>query len=60
MRRRHAFLAQATQQLYRACKNCDKRTPHVCTTCGFCYSCHWRIEGTGLDQSRIVALATTA
>jgi ferredoxin len=64
-RKRHDFLVQATnsQQLYRVCKDCNKRTPHVCIKCGFCYSCHWKIEeeeeGTELNQSQLVVAATT-
>lgn len=59
MGRRHDFLAQTAQQLYRVCKNCDKRTPHVCIKCGFCYSCHWKIEGTELNQLQPLVAATT-
>ncbi|HEX9677702.1 MAG TPA: hypothetical protein VGA14_02950 [Nitrososphaera sp.] len=43
MRRGHSFLAQATSQ-YKECKDCNKRTPHVCIKCGLCYSCHWISE----------------
>jgi ferredoxin len=58
MRRRHYFLGEAAAYLYRACNDCNKRTPHVCTKCGLCYSCHWKIEITPLNQLRLVATTT--
>jgi len=60
MQRIHDFLAQATTNLYRACNDCNKRTPHICAKCGLCYSCHWKIERTSLYQLRLVATTTTA
>ena len=43
MYQRHEFLAQAAR-IYKACEDCNKRTPHVCIKCGYCYSCHPKIE----------------
>ena len=29
---------------YGECIDCDKRTPHICLKCNYCYSCHFKIE----------------
>ncbi len=66
MRRRgHYFLARAAAaaaQPYRVCNDCNKRTPHVCTKCGLCYSCHWKIERMQLinQQQQQLQLAVGA
>lgn len=41
----HEYLAVYTNnQSYGHCTDCSKRTPHVCTKCNYCYSCHPKIE----------------
>src|SRR5205809_395447 len=29
---------------YKECVDCNKRTPHICFRCNYCYSCHFKIE----------------
>ena len=31
---------------YKECIDCNKRTPHICFRCNYCYSCHFKIERT--------------
>ena len=29
---------------YGECIDCNKRTPHICLKCNYCYSCHFKVE----------------
>jgi len=29
---------------YGVCMECNKRTPHICLKCNYCYSCHPKME----------------
>jgi hypothetical protein len=29
---------------YKECVDCNKRTPHICFRCNYCYSSHFKIE----------------
>ena len=41
----HEFLAEYNNSgSYHECKACNKRTPHICLKCNYCYSCHPMIE----------------
>ena len=41
----HEYLADHHLSLpYRNCIECSRRSQHVCTTCSYCYSCHYKIE----------------
>lgn len=35
----HEFLSPLKQR-YGECRWCGKRSAHICTKCGYCYSCH--------------------
>jgi hypothetical protein len=39
----HEFLSPLKLK-YSHCRWCDKRSPHICFRCGFCYSCHPKME----------------
>ena len=38
------FTVYGNSQSYRQCLECNKRTPHICLKCNYCYSCHPKIE----------------
>jgi hypothetical protein len=41
----HEFLTENNNSSsYRECIACNKRTPHICLKCNYCYSCHPLIE----------------
>jgi hypothetical protein len=41
----HEFLAMYDNGgSYSECIECNKRTPHICLKCNYCYSCHPKIE----------------
>jgi len=43
----HEYLADyRLSPPYRGCIECNKRSQYVCTTCNYCYSCHYKIERT--------------
>lgn len=45
MLKMHEYLADhRLSSPYRNCIECSKRSQHVCTTCVYCYSCHYKIE----------------
>lgn len=39
----HEYLSYNNLAYY-DCIDCNKRTPHVCIRCHYCYSCHPKIE----------------
>ncbi|MFZ0514910.1 MAG: hypothetical protein WAM14_25130 [Candidatus Nitrosopolaris sp.] len=39
-------------QSYGQCIECNKRTPHICLKCNYCYSCHPKIESIEKDQAK--------
>jgi len=39
----HEFLSSLKPQ-YGHCRWCDKRPTHICFQCGYCYSCHQKVE----------------
>lgn len=55
---RHEYLRDPISWKYQNCKSCSLRTLFACITCGFCWSCHWKVEelakvGSGLLQSTL-------
>ncbi len=40
----HEYLRDTLDSKYRECKSCANRTEFTCTKCGFCWSCHWKME----------------
>jgi hypothetical protein len=40
----HEYLRDTLVYRYRECKSCANRTEFTCIRCGFCWSCHWKME----------------
>jgi hypothetical protein len=40
----HEYLRDTLVYRYRECKSCTNRTEFTCIKCGFCWSCHWKME----------------
>lgn len=38
---------------YKECKSCSNRTEFICIRCGFCWSCHWKVEQ--IDKNELLA-----
>jgi hypothetical protein len=47
----HEYVAPFTL-IYHECIDCKKRTPHICITCNYCYSCHPNIERIEKEQEK--------
>ncbi len=41
---RHEYLRDTLDSNYRECNSCKNRTEFTCIKCGFCWSCHWKME----------------
>lgn len=41
---KHEYLRNTIELQYRECKSCKARTQFACVSCGFCWSCHWKVE----------------
>ena len=41
---KHEYLRDSIGYKYHECRSCNVRTQFSCTICGFCWSCHWKIE----------------
>jgi len=37
-------LRNTTELEYKECRSCKTRTQFTCVVCGFCWSCHWKVE----------------
>jgi hypothetical protein len=46
----HEYTTSYSNVLYKECTECNKRTPHICVRCGYCYSCHFKIENLERQQ----------
>jgi hypothetical protein len=40
----HEYLRDTLDSNYRECNSCKNRTEFRCIKCGFCWSCHWKVE----------------
>jgi hypothetical protein len=40
----HEYLRDTLVYRYTECKSCANRTEFTCIKCGFCWSCHWKME----------------
>lgn len=40
----HEYLRDTLVYRYIECKSCTNRTEFTCIKCGFCWSCHWKME----------------
>ena len=40
----HEYLRNTLDSTYRKCNSCANRTEFTCIKCGFCWSCHWKME----------------
>ena len=43
----HEYLRDTLIPTYKDCSSCNTRTQFTCVKCGYCYSCHWKIEESG-------------
>lgn len=50
----HEYLAPLKLK-YSECRLCRKRSAHICFRCGYCYSCHARVEE--IERKKIPANA---
>ena len=41
---KHEYLRDSVGYKYHECRSCSVRTQFSCIMCGFCWSCHWKIE----------------
>jgi len=41
---KHEYLRDSIGFKYYECRSCNVRTQFSCIICGFCWSCHWKIE----------------
>ena len=41
---KHEYLRDTIDYKYYECRSCNVRTQFSCIICGFCWSCHWKIE----------------
>jgi len=41
---KHEYLRDSIGFKYHECRSCNVRTQFSCIICGFCWSCHWKIE----------------
>ncbi|GEM_PF-927715 len=41
---KHEYLRNSIELEYKECKSCKIRTQFTCVVCGFCWSCHWKVE----------------
>ena len=41
---KHEYLRNTIELQYKECKSCNTRTQFACVVCGFCWSCHWKVE----------------
>jgi hypothetical protein len=46
----HEYITSYIKPTYDECIDCNKRTPHVCGRCRYCYSCHFKIERIEREQ----------
>ena len=46
----HEYATSYSNVLYKECTHCNKRTLHICLRCGYCYSCHFKIESLERQQ----------
>jgi hypothetical protein len=40
----HEYIRDSFRFRYENCISCENRTEYTCIKCGYCYSCHWKIE----------------
>ena len=40
----HEYIRDSLDPKYRECNSCANRTEFTCVKCGFCWSCHWKME----------------
>src|ERR687886_2415180 len=49
----HEYLRDTIIPTYKDCSSCNTRTQFTCVKCGYCYSCHWKLEETDRTESQI-------
>jgi len=51
----HEYITSYIKPMYGDCIDCNKRTPHVCDRCHYCYSCHFKIERKERERDLITS-----
>jgi hypothetical protein len=46
----HEYLRDTLVYRYRECKSCTNRSGFTCIKCGFCWSCHWKMDQVDRDN----------
>ena len=54
----HEYFTEYPPNLYRMCADCNKRTPHICLKCNFCFSCHYKVESIEKNEKMRQAIVT--
>jgi hypothetical protein len=49
----HEYLRDTLIPIYKECVSCNSRTRFTCVKCGYCYSCHWKMEESGRSDSAV-------
>ena len=44
LQQQHEYLRESPRPIYKQCASCNTRTQFTCVKCGYCYSCHWKLE----------------
>jgi hypothetical protein len=47
----HEYFRDTIIATYKECASCKTRTQFTCVKCGYCYSCHWKLEESGRIKS---------
>jgi hypothetical protein len=54
----HEYFTEYPPLSYRVCADCEKRTPHICLKCNYCFSCHYKVER--LEKNKKVGQLTVS
>jgi hypothetical protein len=46
----HEYFRDTIIATYKECASCKTRTQFTCVKCGYCYSCHWKLERVESDR----------
>lgn len=55
--RKHEYLRDTGEWKYQSCKSCMARTLFACLICGFCWSCHWKVEQLAKIPDHLLGVA---
>ena len=52
----HEYLRDTLLPIYKECTSCKSRTQFTCVKCGYCYSCHWKLEKVDSEKANYAVL----